>query len=83
MPRQPDEYAVYILLDGGHREMVRVRGAKEVTNLMNRIFQGSPGEDFIQIPRNMDYEYLVVRPGRICGVSVEAMFSSSVGIEAP
>ncbi|NJK62903.1 MAG: hypothetical protein HC921_09715 [Synechococcaceae cyanobacterium SM2_3_1] len=81
MPRKPDEFSVHILLDGGHREEVRVKGGKEVTTLMNKIFRGGEdGEDFIQLPRNMDNEYLVIRPSRVCGVSVEAVFASSVGI---
>lgn len=84
MPRRPDEFSVHILLDGGHREEVRVRGAREVTALMQKIFRGGEGgEDFIQLPRAMENEYLIVRPSRVCGVSVEAVFSSSVGVEPP
>jgi hypothetical protein len=81
MPRKPDEFSVHILLDGGHREEVRVRGVKEVTVLMNKIFRGNgDGDDFIQLPRGMENEYLVIRPSRVNAVSVEAVFSSSVGI---
>ncbi|MEO1133787.1 MAG: hypothetical protein AAFX40_13905 [Cyanobacteria bacterium J06639_1] len=78
MPRNPDEFSVHIMLDGGHREEVRVHGAKEVTNLMNQIFVGGVGEDFIRLPRLMENEYLIVRPSRVCGVSVEAVYTSSV-----
>ncbi|GAB4215272.1 MAG: hypothetical protein OHK0012_15090 [Synechococcales cyanobacterium] len=82
MARKPDEYSVHILLDGGHREEVRVAGAKEVTKLMNDIFMGGgTGEDFIRLPKSMENEFLIVRPSRVCGVSVEAVFASSVGID--
>jgi len=82
MPRRPDEYSVHILLDGGHREEVRVSGAKEVTKLMNDLFMGGgAGEDFIRLPKKMENEFLIVRPSRVCAVSVEAVFASSVGID--
>ncbi len=83
MPRKPDEFSVHIMLDGGHREEVRVVGAKEVTKLMNDIFMGGAGEDFIRLPKTLDNEFLMVRPSRVCGVLVEPVFASSVGIEGP
>ena len=78
MSRKPDEFNVHILLDGGHREEVRVKGPKEVTKLMNEIFVGGGGDDFIRLPKQMENEFLIVRPSRVCGVSVETVFSSSV-----
>ncbi|WP_017324620.1 hypothetical protein [Synechococcus sp. PCC 7336] len=78
MPRKPDEFNVHILLDGGHREEIRVKGPKEVTKLMNDIFMGSPGEDFIRLPKELENEFLIVRPSRVSGVAVEALFNSSI-----
>ena len=78
MSRKPDEFNVHILLDGGHREEVRVNGPKEVTKLMNDIFMGGAGDDFIRLPKQMENEFLIVRPSRVSGVSVEAVFVSSV-----
>jgi hypothetical protein len=82
MARTPDEYIVHILLDGGHREEVRIKGFKEINKLINDIFSGASGE-FIQLPKNMENEYLIVRPHKVSGISVEAYFASSVGIDAP
>ena len=78
MPRQPDEFNVHILLEGGHREEVRVDGPKAVTKLMNDIFIGGGGEDFVRLPKQLEHEFLIVRPSRVCGISVEAVFASSV-----
>ena len=77
MARKPDEFNVHILMDGGHREEVRAQGPKEVTKLMNDIFMGGAGDDFIRLPKQMDNEFLIVRPSRVCGVSVEAVFFTS------
>lgn len=79
MPMKPDEFSVHIMLDGGHREEVRVKGAKEITKLMNDIFMGD-AENFIRLPKTMENEFLIVRPSRVCAVAVEPVFSSSVGI---
>jgi hypothetical protein len=78
MPRKPSEYSVHILLDGGHREEVRIADPKEITKLMNEIFVGGGGEDCVRLPKQLENEYLIIRPKRVCGVSVEAVFSSSV-----
>lgn len=79
MPR-PDEYSIFILLDGGHREELRVRGAKEMNKIVNDLFRDSSGEDLINLPKTMDNEFLIVRPSRVCGVVVEPVFASSVGL---
>ncbi|MDX2270849.1 MAG: hypothetical protein NW237_02730 [Cyanobacteriota bacterium] len=81
MARKPDEYLVHIMLDGGHHLQVRVSGAKEYSTLINEIMMG--GQDFINLPKQMDNESMLIRPNRVCGVSVEAVFASSVGIEMP
>ena len=78
MSRKPDEFNVHILMEGGHREEVRVNGPKEVTKLMNDIFMGGNGDDFVRLPKQLEHEFLIVRPSRVCGVSVEAVFASSV-----
>jgi len=39
------------------------------------------GEEFITLPKQMDNEYMIVRPQRVSGVSVEAIYASSVGID--
>ncbi len=79
MPK-PDEFSIHILLDGGHREEVRVKGAKEMNKIVNELFRDASGEDLINLPRTMDNEFLIVRPSRVCGVVVEPVFSSSVGL---
>lgn len=79
MARKPDGYLVHLMLEGGQTMQVRVKEAREYTELINNLMVG--GEDFIALPKQMDNEYMIVRPKRVAGVAVEAIYTSSVGIE--
>ncbi|MFS8884721.1 hypothetical protein [Synechococcus sp. H70.2] len=79
MPRKPDGYLIHIMLEGGQTLQVRVKEAREYTELINQLMVG--GDEFIPLPKQMDNEYMIVRPRRVAGVSVEAIYTSSVGIE--
>ncbi|MFS8866965.1 hypothetical protein [Synechococcus sp. OH30] len=79
MPRKPDGYLIHIMLEGGQTLQVRVKDAREYTELINQLMVG--GDEFIPLPKQMDNEYMIVRPRRVAGVSVEAIYTSSVGIE--
>ncbi|MGQ9838489.1 MAG: hypothetical protein ACUVRV_11150 [Cyanobacteriota bacterium] len=79
MARKPDEYLIHIMLEGGQTMQVRVKEAREYTELINNLIVG--GEDFITLPKQMDNEYMIVRPQRVAGVAVEAIYASSVGID--
>ncbi|AOY82296.1 MULTISPECIES: hypothetical protein [Moorena] len=80
MPRTPDEYAVHILLSSGHREEVRFATIKEFQKWYSgELIPKSNSEDFISVPiKNVQGEYMVVRPARIAAIRVEPIFSGSV-----
>jgi hypothetical protein len=80
MPRTPNEYAVYLLLDSGHREEVRFPTIQEFQKWYSgELVPKSGSHDFISVPiKNIQGEYMVVRPSRIVAIRVEPIFSSSV-----
>lgn len=80
MPRTPNEYAVYLLLESGHREEVRFPTIQEFQKWYSgELVPKSASNDFISVPiKNIQGEYMVVRPARIIAIRVEPIFSSSV-----
>ncbi|MBH8577724.1 hypothetical protein I8752_33125 [Nostocaceae cyanobacterium CENA369] len=80
MPRTPNEYAVYLLLESGHREEVRFPSIQEFQKWYSgELVPKSASNDFISVPiKNIQGEYMVVRPSRIVSIRVEPVFSSSV-----
>jgi hypothetical protein len=80
MTRKPDEYAIYILLDGGHREEVRFSSIQDFQKWYSgELVPKSESEDFINVPiKNIQGEYMVVRPSSIVGIRVEPIFFGSV-----
>ncbi|WP_066382165.1 MULTISPECIES: hypothetical protein [unclassified Anabaena] len=80
MPRTPNEYAVYLLLDSGHREEVRFPTIQDFQKWYSgELVPKSTSHDFISVPiKNIQGEYMVVRPSRIIAIRVEPVFSSSV-----
>ncbi|MBH8563594.1 hypothetical protein I8748_15585 [Nostoc sp. CENA67] len=80
MPRTPNEYAVYLLLESGHREEVRFPNIQEFQKWYSgELVPKSASNDFISVPiKNIQGEYMVVRPSRIVSIRVEPVFSSSV-----
>ena len=80
MPRKPDEYAVHILLSGGHREEVRFSTVQHFQKwYSNELVPKADSQDFISVPiRNIQGEYMVVRPSQVEAIRVEPVFSSSV-----
>ena len=78
--RTPTEYAVHILIDGGHREEVRFATIQEFQKWYSGELVPKAMEDgFITVPiKNVQGEYMVVRPSRVLGIRVEPVFSSSV-----
>jgi hypothetical protein len=80
MPRTPNEYAVHLLLESGHREEVRFSTFPEFqkwyTGVLTPKFDSN---EFVNVPiKNIQGEYLVVRPSKIVGIRVEPIFSSSI-----
>ncbi|MEA5579793.1 hypothetical protein VB620_00380 [Nodularia harveyana UHCC-0300] len=80
MPRTPNEFAVHILLEGGHREEVRFPTFPDFQKwYSSSLMPKFDSNELINVPiKNIDQEYLVVRPNRIVAIRVEPVFSSSV-----
>ncbi len=80
MPRTATEFAVYLLIEGGHREEVRFSTIQDFQKwYSNELVPKSTSEDFVTVPiKNIQGEYMVIRPSRILAIRVEPLFSSSV-----
>jgi len=80
MPRTPNEYVVHLLIEGGHREEVRFTTIQDFQKwYSSELLPKSTSDDFISVPiKNIQGEYMVVRPSRILAIRVEPVFSSSV-----
>jgi hypothetical protein len=80
MPRTPNEYLVHLLMEGGHREEIRFANIQDFQNWYNSELMPKAGSnDFISVPiKNIQGEYMVVRPSRVLAIRVEPVFSSSV-----
>jgi hypothetical protein len=80
MPRNPSEFAVYLLLESGHREEVRFSTIQEFQKWYSgELVPKSASNDFISVPiKNIQGEYMVLRPSRVVAIRVEPVFSSSV-----
>jgi hypothetical protein len=80
MPKTPNEYVVHLLMEGGHREEVRFSNIQEFQKWYSgELTPKAASNDFINVPlKNIQGEYMVVRPSRIIAIRVEPIFSSSV-----
>ncbi|MFW6359866.1 MAG: hypothetical protein ACOC0N_11735 [Chroococcales cyanobacterium] len=80
MPRKPDEFAVHLMMTGGHREEVRFTTIQEFQKWYSgELVPKSSSDDFINVPiRNIQGEYMVVRPSSILAIRVEPIFAGSV-----
>ena len=80
MPRKPDEYAVFLFLSSGHREEVRFTQIQEFQKwYTSEIVTNFDSEQFINVPiKNIQGEYMVVRPSSIMAIRVEPVFFGSV-----
>ena len=80
MPRTPNEYVVHLLIDGGHREEIRFANIQDFQKWYSgELVPKAASDDFVSVPiKNIQGEYMVVRPSRIVAIRVEPIFSSSV-----
>ncbi len=78
--RTPDEYAVYLLIEGGHREEVRFGSIQDFQKWYSgELIPKAASKDFISVPlKNVQGEYMVVRPASILAIRVEPVFAGSV-----
>ncbi len=79
MPK-PSEFAVHLLLKGGHREEVRFSTIQDFQKwYSSELMPKATSDDFITVPiKNLQGEYMVARPSSILAIRVEPVFSSSV-----
>ncbi|MBW4652851.1 MAG: hypothetical protein KME20_07470 [Kaiparowitsia implicata GSE-PSE-MK54-09C] len=80
MPRTPSEFAVHIMMEGGHREEVRFSTIQEFQKWYSgELVPKSASSDFINVPiKNIQGEYMVVRPSSVLALRVEPIFAGSV-----
>ncbi len=80
MPRKADEYAIFILLSSGHREEVRFTSIQEFQKwYSNELVPRFDSEEFINVPiKNIQGEYMVLRPSSVVAIRVEPVFFGSV-----
>ncbi len=78
--RTPTEYAVHLLIEGGHREEVRFQSIQDFQKWYGgELVPKSSSTDFITVPiKNVQGEYMVLRPSSVLGIRVEPVYSSSV-----
>ncbi|MFM7086253.1 MAG: hypothetical protein ACKOXO_04575 [Cyanobium sp.] len=78
MPRTPRRYAIHLMLDGGHREVVHFSTLES----FQQWYQGSlhaaaSPEAFINVPiSELEGEYLLVRANSLVGIRVEPHFGT-------
>jgi len=80
MPRKADEYGVHLFLAGGHREEVRFSSIQDFQQwYTNHLTPKSQSNEFINVPiKNIQGEYMVIRPSSIIAIRVEPIFFGSV-----
>lgn len=80
MPKKPDEYAIHLLISNGHREEVRFNTVQEFQKWYSaELVAKANSQDFINVPiKNIQGEYMVVRPASIVAIRVEPIFLGSV-----
>jgi hypothetical protein len=80
MAKVANEYAVHLLLSGGHREEIRFPTAQDFQKwYSNELMPKFSSRDFINLPmKNNQGEYLLVRPDCVEAIRVEPVFASSI-----
>lgn len=80
MPRKADEYAIHLFLSSGHREEVRFTSIQDFQKWYSgELVPKSDSSDFINIPiKNIQGEYMVIRPSCVMAIRVEPIFFGSV-----
>ncbi len=78
--RKPSEYAIHLMLEGGHREEVRFAEIQDFQKWYSgELVPKASSDDFISVPiKNVEGEFMVLRPSRVLAIRVEPVFSSSV-----
>jgi hypothetical protein len=80
MPRTPSEFAVHLLIEGGHREEVRFPTIQEFQKWYSgELVPKSSSNDFINVPiKTAQGEYMVIRPSKVMAIRVEPVYYGSI-----
>ncbi len=80
MPKQPSSFAVHLMIEGGHREEVRFSTIQEFQVWYQKILlPKQESKEFMNVPiKNMQNEYMVVRPSSIQAIRVEPIYTTSI-----
>ncbi len=80
MAKTPNEYAVHLMISSGHREEIRFASIQDFQKWYSgELVPKSSSSDFITVPiKNIQGEYMVVRPSSVMAIRVEPIFMSSV-----
>lgn len=83
MARTPSEYAVHIMMAGGHREEVRFATIQDFQKwYSNELVPKAGSTEFINVPlKTIQGEYMVIRPSQVVALRVEPVFYGSVDRE--
>jgi hypothetical protein len=80
MAKTPNEYAVHLMISSGHREEIRFASIQDFQKWYSgELVPKSSSDEFITVPiKNIQGEYMVVRPSSVMAIRVEPIFMSSV-----
>ncbi|MGD1849358.1 MAG: hypothetical protein ACFCBU_01705 [Cyanophyceae cyanobacterium] len=80
MARTPDEFAVHLMLAGGHREEVRFSSIQAFQKWYSgELVPKADSTAFISVPiQNVQGEFMVLRPSQVAAIRVEPVFNSSI-----
>ncbi|KKD39897.1 MAG: hypothetical protein WAN66_17480 [Limnoraphis robusta] len=76
----PSSFAVYLMIDGGHREEIRFSTLQEFQVWYQKVLIPKyTSDEFLNVPiKTMQGEYMVVRPSSIKAIRVEPIFTTSI-----
>jgi len=67
------------LIEGGHREEIRFATLQDFQQWYKTLVPKQDSSEFVNVPiKNIQGEYMVIRPTAILGIRVEPIFSSSI-----
>lgn len=77
MVRTPRRYAIHLLMNGGHREVVHFATLDDFQQWYGGVLNAAGGDAFVNVPiRDLEGEYLVVRPSAVLAIRVEPQFNA-------
>lgn len=78
MPRTPNEFAVHLMIEGGHHQEVRFPTMQEFKKWYDgTIVPKHESAEFVMVPiKNRENEYMVVRPNSILAIRIEPIYSN-------